>query len=383
MKKIITTTFLFCMSIVFIFAQHQNNRAYIGIHTNSISEKKAKKLGFENSNGSYITNVIGNSAADKNGLKPFDYIYKIGDEEFSEDQHLTSVMRNYQAGDEAMVYFIRKGEKMAKKMTFGKRSDGNSNHRTREEDPFLGIEQNHTRIPEEVVGVSVNIEKNSTAEKIGMEDDDIILAINDFKMVDWHDVGSAIDMMDVGEEIKVKYLRDNKVTVTNGPIQSLAASKSGYNHGSYNYSYSYNNGHQNSNNNQKESQEEVVEVEEIEMEDMEVMMEDLQVAEAEQIKEEVGVEMPVVQNLSIERLNVFPNPSQGEFNLKFFLPNNAPTSIRIFNSSGQLIYSNDLGNFEGDFMERFDLTDSPAGTYYLMIQQNDLSITKKVVIVRT
>ena len=51
-------------------------------------------------------------------------------------------------------------------------------------------------------------------------------------------------------------------------------------------------------------------------------------------------------------------------------------------SNGQLIYSNDLGNFEGDFMERFDLTDNPAGTYYLMIQQNDLSITKKVIIVR-
>ena len=382
MKKIITTTFLLCMSIAFIFAQHQNNRAYIGIHTNSVSDEKAEKLAFENSNGSYVTNVLKNSAADKNGMQPFDYIYKIGDKEFSEHQHLTSVMRDYQAGDEAMVYFVRNGEKMAKKMTFGKKSDGNSNKRTREEDPFLGIGQNHTRIPEEVVGVSVNIEDNSTAEKIGMEDDDIILAINNFKMVDWHDVGTAIDMMEVGEEIKIKYLRDNKVTVAMGPIQSLAATKGGYNHGSYSYSYSYNNGHQNSNNNKTEKQEEEVEEPEIEDMDMEVMMEDLQEEEAEQIKVEVGVEMPVVQNLSIERLNVFPNPSQGEFNLKFFLPNNAPTNIRIFNSNGQLIYSNDLGNFEGDFMERFDLTDNPAGTYYLMIQQNDLSITKKVIIVR-
>lgn len=366
MKKITTTIFLLCMSIAFIFAQHQNNRAYIGIHTNSVSDKKAEKLAFENSNGSYVTNVIKNSAADKNGMQPFDYIYKIGDKEFSGHQHLTSVMRDYQAGDEAMVYFIRNGEKMAKKMTFGKRSDGESNKRTREEDPFLGIGQNHTRMPEDVVGVSVNIEDNSTAEKIGMEDDDIILAINNFKMVDWHDVGNAIDMMEVGEEITVKYLRDNQVTVAKGPIQSLAATKTA---------------HQNSNNNETEVQEEVEEAE-IAMEDMEVMMEDLREEEAEQMKVEVGVEMPVVQNLSIERLNVFPNPSQGEFNLKFFLPNNAPTNIRIFNSNGQLIYANDLGNFEGDFMERFDLTDNPAGTYYLMIQQNDLSITKKVIIVR-
>lgn len=364
MKKITTTIFLLCMSIVFVFAQHQNNRAYLGIHTNSVSEEKAEKLAFENSNGSYVTNVIKNSAADKSGIQPFDYIYQIGDEEFSDEQHLTSVMRNYQPGDKAMVYFIRKGEQLSKKITFGKKSDGNNNQRTQEEDPFLGIGQNHTPVPADVVGVSVDIEKNSTADKMGMEDDDIIMEINDFKMVDWHDVSPAIDMMEVGEEIKVKFLRGNKVMEGKRPIQSLAATK-GNSHG---------------NSNDDDSNEEL---EENDIEDMEVMMEDLQEEEAEQIKIDVGVEMPVVQNLSIERLNIFPNPSQGEFNLKFFLPNNAPTSIRIFNSKGQLIYSNDLGNFEGDFMERFDLTNNPAGTYYLMIQQNDLSITKKVIIVRS
>ncbi len=362
MKKITTTTFLLCMSIAFIFAQHQNNRAYIGIHTNSVSEKKAEKLAFENSNGSYVTNVIKNSAADKNGMQPFDYIYKIGDKEFSGHQHLTSVMRDYQAGDEAIVYFIRNGKKKSTQMTFGKRSDGQSMKRSKEEDPFLGVQQNHSRVPEDVVGVPVNVIKHSTAEKMGMEDDDIIITINDFPMYDWHDLGAAIDMMEVGEEIVVEYLRGEELKKGTASIESLAASEN--------------------KNHQKETTEELEQAEEIAMEDMEVMMEDLAEEEAEQMKEEVGVEMPVVQNLSIERLNIFPNPSQGEFNLKFFLPNNAPTNIRIFNSNGQLIYSNDLGNFEGDFMERFDLTDNPAGTYYLMIQQNDLSITKKVIIVR-
>ncbi len=364
MKKITTTIFLLCMSIVFVFAQHQNNRAYLGIHTNSVSEEKAEKLAFENPNGSYVTNVLKNSAADKSGIQPFDYIYQIDKEEFSDDQHLTSVMRNYQPGDNAMVYFIRKGEKLSKKITFGKRSTGNNNQRTQEEDPFLGIGQNHTRVPAGIVGVSVDIEGNSTADKMGMKDDDIIMEINDFKMVDWHDVSPAIDMMEVGEEIKVKFLRGNKVMEGKQPIQSLAATKG--------------NSHGNSNDDSPNE-----ELEEIDMEDMEVMMDDLQEEEAEQIKIEVGVDMPVVQNLSIERLNIFPNPSQGEFNLKFFLPNNAPTSIRIFNSKGQMIYSNDLGKFEGDFMEKFDLTNNPAGTYYLMIQQNDLSITKKVIIVRS
>ncbi|MEL6923707.1 MAG: T9SS type A sorting domain-containing protein, partial [Bacteroidota bacterium] len=119
------------------------------------------------------------------------------------------------------------------------------------------------------------------------------------------------------------------------------------------------------------------------MPDMDVSMEDMPEEDAKEMKEELGIDMPVVQNLQIEELNIFPNPSQGLFNLKFNLPNNEFTIIRIFDGSGKLIYTRDLGNFDGDFNAQLDLTNNPAGTYYLMVQQGELSISKKVLIVRS
>lgn len=391
MKKIVTTSILCFLALAISLAQHHSNRAYLGVHSNPVSKKKAKKLNFEKESGAYITNVVNNTAAEKNGLKPFDFIYQIGEYEFNGHQSLRSVMGNFQPGDEAMVYFVRDGKQMSKNIQFGNQADAKPTHRTRKQDPFLGVEQNHNNVPSSLVGVSVDIIENSTAEKMGLEDNDIIMEINNYPMYDWHDVGTAVDMMEVGDEMKVKYQRENKITVAYAPVQSLAATKDGYSHGSYSSSYSWNSGHHNANTNEndkegeatnEENQETEVIASQPEMEDMEINMEDMPEEEATQMKEELGIDMPVVQNLSIEELTIFPNPSQGIFNLEFFLPNNAPTAIRIFDSNGKMIYANDLGDFQGEFNERLDLSRNPAGTYYLMVQQGKLSISKKVIIVR-
>ena len=89
--------------------------------------------------------------------------------------------------------------------------------------------------------------------------------------------------------------------------------------------------------------------------------------------------MPIINNLEIERLNIFPNPNEGIFNLSFDLPNEGATSIRIFNSSGRLIYQNDMQKFTGRFNERVDLSSKAKGTYFLAVSQNGKTITKKVI----
>lgn len=363
MKKIFTSTLLVCLFTSFLIAQNHNaSQAYLGIHHNTVSKKKAKKLNFEEPNGSYVTNVIANTAAEKIGLQPFDYIYQIDDYKInSHHNNLNAAMNNFQPEDDATIYFVRKGEKMSKAVTFGKRSDGKTRQRTDEEDPFLGIHQSHDKIPSTVVGIPVNIQKNSTAENLKLQDGDIITYINDYPIYDWHDAGTAIDMMEVGEEIKVTYLRSDKITEVSGPIQSLAGTK---------------------NRHQEKEEISIEEETPIAMENLAIEMEDMPEEEAEEMKNELGIDMPIVQNLSIEQLRIFPNPSQGLFNLQFNLPNNAPTQIRIFDGTGRMVYSNDLGNFEGDFSERLDLTNNPAGTYYLMVQQGKLSISKKVIIAR-
>ena len=66
-------------------------------------------LGLDNPHGIIIEKVVKNSAADHAGLQPFDYLYRINDQEFTEDYGLTQALRAQQSGDEVVLYFIRKG----------------------------------------------------------------------------------------------------------------------------------------------------------------------------------------------------------------------------------------------------------------------------------
>ena len=378
--KLFTITFsVLIFTCGLTFAQnHTNNKAYLGVYANAISEKKAKKLKFEQTTGSYITHVLENTAADRAGLKPFDFVYQIDEKTFGSHESLSQLLRNYQVGDQVPVYFIRDGKKQVRQVTLGTKSDPNTTRRSDSEDPFLGVSANHTDNPEGVDGVRVDIVENSTAEKMGLQDDDIIVRVNNYTVLDWHDLGAAIDVNEVGDKIKVAYIRGDKTTVAYAPIQSLAATKgTTTQHGSYSYSYSYGN-------NSDTKAEKVPATEEAPVtpveSPMEIEMDEVPQADVDQMKEELGIVMPVVQNLQIERLKIFPNPTVGLFNLTFDLPNNGNTTIQIFNNLGKLVFQNELGQFSGSYQEQIDLGLQPAGVYYVMIQQEDYTITKKVIV---
>ena len=384
MKSFIFTLSLFIFSLSLAVGQNHSNTAYLGIQSNTVSNKKAQKLGFEKPYGAYITKVIENTSADRAGLQPFDYIYQIGDYEFGAHTHLKNVLDNFQAGNATTLYYVRNGENLSQAVVLGNKSDSNNSKRDRDEDPFLGVEDNHDNLPSNVNGVRVNVVENSTAERMGLEDGDIITKIDRYPILDWHDLGAAIDAREVGDKITVSYLRGNKMTVFSSPIISLAETKgeTHYKSPTYSYSYSYNTWSHHHSTPQKEDVE-IQEDQEIEpMIAMEIEMEDMPQEDAEMMKEELDIDMPVVQNLQIEQLNIFPNPTEGMFNLKFELLEEGATAIRIMDVSGRLIFTSDLGNFSGKYSGSFDLGNQPAGTYFVMIQQGRLSISKKVVVSR-
>lgn len=370
MKKLAISTFMVCFIASLSFAQHHSTKAYFGVSSNSVSQKKASKLNFNKPYGAYLTNIIPNTSAAKNSFQPFDYVYKIDEFEFSAHRDLGDILKNYAPNDIATIYFLRKGKQLTKEIKLGSPVNGNNNHKSRKEDPFLGVSQNHSKVPNTVVGVPVNVIENSTATKMGLKDDDIIMEINDYPIYDWHDMRTAIDMLNICDPIKVKYLRGENTGVQNSSIQSVAATYDDYQ-------------------DKCEKDKKVSPPETIAQTDftptppnLSIKMINMPVEDAEEMEQKLDVKMPVANNLSIEELNIFPNPSQGIFNLKFNLPNNEITQIRIFDGNGKMIYSRNLGVFTGDFNDRIDLTNNPAGTYYLMVQQGDLSISKKVIIAR-
>lgn len=348
------------------------DHAFLGVSSNRISKAKAKKLKFDNPYGNYVTEIIKNTAAEKNGVQVFDYLIGFDEQDFSQERSFSHALQDYKAGDEAVLHLIRQGKRMSIPLAFGNRSNADHSKLSQDEEPFFGVGQSHGDKPAETDGVVVNIVDDSAAETMGLESGDIISTINNYPILDWHDLSAAIDMMKPGETINVTYVREGKVEKGSTAIKS--------------YEATHNDDYDTEEEEEEEEMDERVansvlrELQE-EAEDMpEVDMYDVTAEEAAEMKEKVGVDMPIINNLSVEKLNVFPNPNEGVFNLSFDLPVEGPTSIQIYNAQGRLIYQNELLRFSGTFQESIDISENARGTYFLAVIQNGSSVTKKVVI---
>jgi len=84
--------------------------------------------------------------------------------------------------------------------------------------------------------------------------------------------------------------------------------------------------------------------------------------------------------LPIEELKFFPNPTDGNFRMSFFLPQRGQTAITIYDANGKEVLKKDLGNFQGNWDNNIDLTSFESGTYILNITQNNLRLAEKIIV---
>ncbi len=81
-------------------------------------------------------------------------------------------------------------------------------------------------------------------------------------------------------------------------------------------------------------------------------------------KYETPICINTCDNNRADHFTIYPNPSEGKFELLYTGNTSTINSIDIFNSTGQKIYSST------DFQSSFDFTNSVPGFYYINIQQN-------------
>jgi hypothetical protein len=81
----------------------------------------------------------------------------------------------------------------------------------------------------------------------------------------------------------------------------------------------------------------------------------------------------------ISNLEVYPNPSNGEFNFKLNA-NKGIYNIEINDISGKIVYSNELNNISGEVNTKFYLNNIERGIYFLTVQKDNLKKTIKIII---
>ncbi len=87
-----------------------------------------------------------------------------------------------------------------------------------------------------------------------------------------------------------------------------------------------------------------------------------------------------IENLSVENLlNVFPNPSNGAFNVSFSALLNDNYTVSISNTLGQVVYNETLNSFSGDYAKQMDVAKYGKGVYLLTISGSKNNAVKKVI----
>ena len=351
--------------------------AFLGVNLGSMNKEKAKKLGFSNLYGAYVSSVIPNSAAAKAGLQTFDYIYGIDEYRVGEGQSLSFILRKFSAGQKANVYFIRKNQERNVSVTLGSHDDDDEDTDWRDEceKPFLGVRQSHETYNEK--GVLVDIVEGSTAKEMGMKEGDVLVAINSNPIIDWSDISMALGMVKAGSTVSVDYLRDGKKVNASKAIKSLCDARKST-------SYYYNSDDKDNGNwvfkglsrGEGSASPQSTRVNPA---NVKAHMEDIDKADSDKLKAQ-GVNMPVINNLRLEKINLYPNPSKGMFKLQFDLPEKGQTEVKVFNAAGRTIYEYELGNFSGDFSDEVDISQNGTGTYFLQIRQGDKYASKKIIL---
>ena len=84
--------------------------------------------------------------------------------------------------------------------------------------------------------------------------------------------------------------------------------------------------------------------------------------------------------MSINNLEIFPNPSRDVFNISFTSDDIQDLTIRILNVIGAEVYRENRQEFVGEYIKQISLDKYGKGIYFLEIETNDGVVNKKLIL---
>jgi hypothetical protein len=83
---------------------------------------------------------------------------------------------------------------------------------------------------------------------------------------------------------------------------------------------------------------------------------------------------------AIANLDVYPNPSREVFNVTFTSDDVQDLEVRVINIVGEVVYTEDLQQFVGEYTKSIDLATYTKGVYFLEISTNNGVVNKKLIL---
>jgi serine protease Do len=169
------------------------SRGYLGVSVTDLSPDMAKQFSIPDSSGALVQDVSPDGPAEKAGLKPGDVVRKVNGQTVDSGHQLTEAVTNLSPGAVASLEILRDGKPMTIKVTLAERpndmsaSAGGGPSKAPSRGALRGIAvQNLTPslreqlgMPSSLKGVVISdIDPNSPAAEVGLQQGDVIQAIN-------------------------------------------------------------------------------------------------------------------------------------------------------------------------------------------------------------
>jgi len=87
-----------------------------------------------------------------------------------------------------------------------------------------------------------------------------------------------------------------------------------------------------------------------------------------------------IDDVSFEGFNLFPNPTKGDFNLRFDVVNTNKVSVQLFDIRGRLVGEKNYFDTPSTFSETISFDNTSAGLYLLKITNGNIQTTRRLII---
>ena len=219
----------------------------------------------------------------------------------------------------------------------------------------------------------------SGAEDAGLENGDIITSINGEDVRSVSELIARLQPFEPNDKVKVRYLRDGKVDKEKVVLQKPSK------HSAY---FSGKSGHKDHSCHRvspecariiKECERKCTD--KIKSDKVRMLKE--KAYKIKKIEKEQGVGNGDTEESDIQEfegnLQVFPNPSNSVLQVRY-QGNLTPVSINVTDMEGNILYSEDIEDFDGSYSKEINLEEGYNGTAILTIMQDGQTISEKILL---
>ncbi|MGB2079226.1 MAG: Do family serine endopeptidase [Vibrio sp.] len=171
-------------------------RGVLGVKGGEVTAELAEAMGYENSRGAFVSEVIEKSAADKAGIKAGDVIVSVNGKQINTFGELRAKIASIGAGKKVKLGLMRDGKATDVEVTLGE-SDSMVTTASNLHDGLKGAKLSNTTDKDPIQGVKiVSIEKGSEAEAYQLKEGDIIIGINRTRVKNMKEAKQILDSKD-------------------------------------------------------------------------------------------------------------------------------------------------------------------------------------------